>query len=85
MYILPTIAAEQAALPGVRPGAAGSALPEAVHWQGSGGSAGGGSYSLKARWLVVQNVALSVFTLPVLSSADTGYLNQLQAALFAAP
>ena len=81
VYVLPSVAAMHRALPAVEPGAAGSLLPAAWHWATSGTDAAGRSYSLTARWLVVGNAALSVFTLPTPSAADRAYLDQLATAL----
>jgi hypothetical protein len=81
VYLLPSVAAMHLALPAVRPGAAGSALPEAIHWRTNGTDAGGQSFSLVVRWLVVENVALSVFTQPTLSAGDRAYLDKLEVLL----
>jgi hypothetical protein len=56
-------------------------MAAAWHWGSSGTNPGGGSYALTARWLIVENVALSVQTLPIPSAADRAYLARLAAAL----
>ena len=79
-YLMPSVAAMQRALPSVQPGAAGALLPTAYR-MALGGSEPGSSYSLVYRWLVVDNVALSVVMLPDASAADRAWLASLQAAL----
>jgi hypothetical protein len=81
---MPSVDAMQRALPSVQPGASGALLPTAYR-MGTGGSGPGSSYSLVYRWLVVDNVALSVITLPDASAAERAWLASLQAALEAHP
>lgn len=85
-YVLPSIDAIRRALPGVGDGVAGSTTSAAFHWGTSVMNAQGKvTYSTTARWLLVDNVALSV----VLSSAtptaaDRAYMQTLVDALQAA-
>jgi|GEM_PF-2841119 hypothetical protein len=79
-YLMPSVEAMQRALPSVQPGAAGALLPTAFR-MATGGSEPGSSYSLVYRWLVVDNVALSVEMLPDASAADRAWLGSLEAAL----
>jgi hypothetical protein len=79
-YLMPSVEAMQRALPSVQPGAAGALLPTAYRI-GTAGSGPGYSYSLVYRWLVVDNVALSVEMLPDASAADRAWLGNLEAAL----
>jgi hypothetical protein len=79
-YLMPSVEAMQRALPRVQPGAAGALLPTAYR-MGTAGSGPGYSYSLVYRWLVVDNVALSVKMLPDASAADRAWLGNLEAAL----
>lgn len=60
-------------------------MPAAWHWDTSGTDVAGRSYSLTARWLVVENVAFSVVTLPTPSAADRAHLDKLTTALGASP
>jgi hypothetical protein len=79
-YLMPSVEAMQRALPSVQPGAAGALLPTAYRTAAEGGGPGY-SYSLVYRWLVVDNVALSVEMLPDASAADRAWLGSLEAAL----
>lgn len=85
VYIFPSVAALRRALSDVTAGVKGSLMPAAWHWSSNGTSEGGKSYSLTARWLVIENVALSVETLAVPSPADGAYLQRLADALQASP
>ena len=69
------------ALPRVTPGAAGSLQPVAWHWSTNGRDGSGRTFSIAGRWLVVDNVAISVATLPTPSAADRVYIDRLVAAL----
>ena len=79
-YLMPSVEAMQRALPAVQPGATGALLASAYR-MAAGGSGPGYSCSLVYRWLVVDNVALSVKTLPEASAADRAWLASLEAAL----
>ncbi len=79
-YLMSSTQAMQRALPDVQPGAAGTVLPSAYRL-GESGSGPDYSFSVADRWLVVDNVAFSVLTLPEPSAADRAWLASLEAAL----
>lgn len=79
-YLMSSTQAMQRALPDVQPGAAGTVLPSAYRL-GESGSGPYYSFSVADRWLVVDNVAFSVLTLPEPSAADRAWLASLEAAL----
>lgn len=85
VYVMPSIAAMRRALPAVMPGRSGTAQPSALRYTTSGEAEGGYEFSVADRWLVVQNVAFSVFTSETMSSADQAFLDRLVAALGVTP
>lgn len=79
-YVLPSIDAIRRALPGVGDGVAGSIMPAAFHWATSTGP--GLRHVTTARWLVVDNVALSVvLASETPTAADSAYMQTLVDAL----
>jgi hypothetical protein len=78
--ILPSVGAVGRALPKVTSGLDGALLPSAV-FSGQGWSGPGGSAWYDERWLVVENVAVSVLTLPTPSTADRALIARLVDAL----
>jgi hypothetical protein len=85
VYVMPSIAAMRRALPSMMPGPPGTTQPSALRYTTSGEAEGGYTFAVAARWLVVQNVALSVFTSETMSSADRAFLDRLVAALGGTP
>jgi hypothetical protein len=79
-YLMSSTQAMQRALPDVQPGAAGALLPSAYRLREEG-SGPGYSFVVVYHWLVVDNVAFSVATLPEPSAADRAWLASLEAAL----
>jgi hypothetical protein len=72
-YLMPSSEAMTRALPDVQPGADGAMLPSAKRdW---------GDASFWNRWLVVDNVAFSVYVREEPSAADKAWLASLEAAL----
>lgn len=79
--VLPSVAAMTRALPKVTPGITGALQHTAVFsGQGWSGPGEGGSW-YDERWLVVENVAVSILTLPTPSTADRALLARLADAL----
>jgi hypothetical protein len=85
VYVMPSVAAMRRALPGIVPGTSGAEQPIALRYRESGEAEDGYTYSVAARWLIVQNVAFSVFTSESKASADEAFLDQLVAALGVSP
>lgn len=85
VYVMPSVAAMHRALPGMVPGTSGAEQPSAVRYTESGTAEGGHMYAVAARWLVVENVAFSVFTSEVRPAADRAFLDRIVAALGVAP
>ena len=73
--VLPSTEAMGRALPDVAPGVAGSLKA------GTGVMVGSGQGTLAERWLVVENVAFTVYTLAEPSDADKAWLNSIVTAL----
>ena len=79
-YLMPSVEAMRRALPNVQPGAAG-ALLQSAYLSSANGWGPGYAYSVEYRWLVVDNVALSVRVASPPTDADEAWFASIVATL----